>query len=162
MSTLHTNNTTETISRLLTLGCDPDEVRSSLRCVIAQRLVPRLCISCRQLIPVTEKVAGLYEAYGMSPGPSHIYTKKGCAQCQGDGTRGRLPVFEVLSLTDEFKLFVLASFDADAFRAKWRREGGITLGMHALNLVAAGEVDPGELDALTAEVLLSQNPMAVA
>ena len=118
MSTLHTNNTTETISRLLTLGCDPDEVRSSLRCVIAQRLVPRLCTNCRQLIPVTEKVAGLYEAYGMSPVPPQIYTKKGCAQCQGEGTRGRLPVFEVLSLTDELKLFVLASFDADAFRGQ--------------------------------------------
>jgi type II secretory ATPase GspE/PulE/Tfp pilus assembly ATPase PilB-like protein len=160
MSTLHTNNTTETISRLLTLGCDPDEVRSSLRCVIAQRLVPRLCLHCRQLIPVTEKVASLYEAYGMSPGPSHIYTKKGCAQCQGEGTRGRLPVFEVLSLTDELKLFVLASFDADAFRTKWRREGGVTLGMYALNLVAAGEVDPGELDSLTAEVLSFNQPIA--
>jgi hypothetical protein len=53
---------------------------------------------------------------------------------------------------------VLASFDADAFRAKWRREGGITLGMYALNLVAAGEVDPGELDSLTAEVLSFSEP----
>jgi type IV pilus assembly protein PilB len=158
MSTLHTNNTTETISRLLTLGCDPDEVRSSLRCVIAQRLVPRLCMNCRQLIPVTEKVMGLYEAYGLGPAPPEIYAKKGCAQCQGEGTRGRLPVFEVLSLTDELKLFVLAGFDADAFRAKWRRKGGITLGMYALNLVAAGEVDPGELDSLTAEVLSFRNP----
>jgi type IV pilus assembly protein PilB len=153
MSTLHTNNTTETISRLLTLGCDPDEIRSSLRCVIAQRLVPRLCTNCRQLIPVTEKVARLYQAYEMDPVPDKIYVKKGCVQCQGEGTRGRLPVFEVLSLTDELKLFVLASFDADAFRAKWRSGGGLTLGMDALNLVAAGEVDPGELDSLTAEVL---------
>src|SRR5580693_6481288 len=93
----------------------------------------------------------------MDPVPDKTYVKKGCVQCQGEGTRGRLPVFEVLSLTDELKLFVLASFDADAFRAKWRSGGGLTLGMDALNLVAAGEVDPGELDSLTAEVLSFQN-----
>jgi type II secretory ATPase GspE/PulE/Tfp pilus assembly ATPase PilB-like protein len=117
-------------------------------------------MNCRQLIPVTEKVAGLYEAYEMGPVPARIYAKKGCAQCQGEGTRGRLPVFEVLSLTDGLKLFVLSSFDADAFRAKWRREGGVTLGMYALNFVAAGEVDPGELDSLTAEVLSYSKPVS--
>jgi type II secretory ATPase GspE/PulE/Tfp pilus assembly ATPase PilB-like protein len=153
MSTLHTNNTTETISRLLTLGCDPDEIRSSLRCVIAQRLVPRLCPNCRQMIPMTEKVSKLYEAYGLSAVPAQIYSKKGCVQCQGEGTGGRLPVFEVLSMTDELKRFIVAGFDASAFRAKWRQGGGVTLGRHALDLVASGEVDPGELDSLTAEVM---------
>jgi type II secretory ATPase GspE/PulE/Tfp pilus assembly ATPase PilB-like protein len=157
MSTLHTNNTTETISRLLTLGCDPDEIRSSLRCVVAQRLVPRLCAHCRQSISATEKTRGLYQAYGMGPAPPKICVKRGCAECQGEGTRGRLPVFEVLSLTDALKLLVRPGFDADSFRARWRREGGMTLGMHGLDLVAAGEVDPRELDVLTAEVLSFRN-----
>jgi type II secretory ATPase GspE/PulE/Tfp pilus assembly ATPase PilB-like protein len=162
LSTLHTNNTTETISRLLTLGCDFEEIRSSLRCVIAQRLVAKLCKHCRQEIPVTEKVTRLFKAYGMADSPERIYTKKGCASCQGEGTRGRLPVFEVLSLTDELKPLIGSSFDADSFRAKWRNSGGITLGMYALNLVQAGEIDPAELDSLTAEVLAAPSETAAS
>ncbi len=91
-STLHTNSALESIPRLTDIGVEPYLVASTLLCVIAQRLVRRLCPHCRQPLALSESQC---QALSVTV-DTHIYQPKGCAHCSGVGYVGRLPLFETL------------------------------------------------------------------
>ncbi len=91
-STLHTNSALESIPRLTDIGVEPYLVASTLLCVIAQRLVRKLCNHCRLPVKVSNEQAVTFEC----PDSQLIYSPKGCAHCQGVGYAGRMPLFEVL------------------------------------------------------------------
>ncbi len=91
-STLHTNSAPDSIPRLLDIGVEPYLAASTLLCVIAQRLVRKLCLHCRKPQSLSEK----QRQWLQCDIDAMIFQAAGCAQCSGLGYQGRLPLFEFL------------------------------------------------------------------
>ncbi len=95
LSTLHTNSAIGTVTRLLDMGIEPYLIAPSLRAVVAQRLVPKLCAACAE---ESEPPAALLERFPGKPRTSELHFKeaRGCPECRQKGFDGRLPLHEVL------------------------------------------------------------------
>lgn len=105
LTTLHTDTAAAAVPRLMDLGVEGFLLKSTLRAVIAQRLVRQLCARCKR--PHTLTRADLdadprYGALGFAPGET-VYEPEGCERCGGAGYRGRIGVFEILTLNDEIR-----------------------------------------------------------
>jgi type IV pilus assembly protein PilB len=138
LSTLHTNDAIWTIARLIDMGIPPFLVAAAVRCVVAQRLVRRLCPECREPAPETE-----YETFArLAPGlprPARLYVAKGCGACGAAGYRGRSPVFEVFSLAKEtVKRIVTQGARREELLAAARADAMKMLFERALELVEEG------------------------
>ena len=127
LSTLHTNDAPAAVTRLVDIGVEPFMITATLEAVIAQRLVRRICASCktsyqpddellRELGPDGDKVRGATFHYG-----------KGCEECHHTGYRGRTGVYEVMLMSDELRKIVLASGSTAELRASAVRAGMRTL-----------------------------------
>ena len=109
-ATLHTNDAISSFTRLIDMGLEPFLVASSLRGVLAQRLVRCLCPSCKTpaKAPFPELVAELQAAGGIEPGRKPRWeTSVGCAECQGTGYKGRLGIYELVGIIDPLKEAIL-------------------------------------------------------
>src|SRR5215831_5533668 len=101
-STLHTNDSTGAVTRLIDMGVEAFLISSSLEGVLAQRLVRRICPKCRTQAPVDPNVREKLESLGgRLQGP--FYRGTGCEECRGNGYRGRVGIFELLSVTPELR-----------------------------------------------------------
>ena len=99
LSTLHTNDAVTSALRLVDMGVDPYLVASSLRAIVAQRLVRKICTSCKEDYELTDEHKRLFEM--LRPNSSGKITFKrgaGCPHCFNTGYRGRIGVFELLEL----------------------------------------------------------------
>jgi type II secretory ATPase GspE/PulE/Tfp pilus assembly ATPase PilB-like protein len=106
-STLHTNDSAGAFTRLLDMGVEPYLIASSVEAVIAQRLVRKLCRTCRRAIK--PDIALLKEA-GFSIGddvPAILYEAKGCDECRATGYSGRTGIFEVLQVSDAIRSLIV-------------------------------------------------------
>lgn len=122
-STLHTNDAAGAISRLLEMGVQDYLLASSLLGVLAQRLVRRLCPSCRQEVPFK----GLrVEGFDGDP-PTALWETGGCDACSGTGYLGRIGIFELLPATSEICKLIVQRADANSIRSL-----AITQGMRLL------------------------------
>jgi type II secretory ATPase GspE/PulE/Tfp pilus assembly ATPase PilB-like protein len=93
LSTLHTNDATSAVTRLIDMGVEPSLISDTLRCVLAQRLVRRICAECR--IPYTPRAA-LLEEFGIAPESQLEFAHgAGCPTCHYTGFSGRLPIVEL-------------------------------------------------------------------
>ncbi|MBI5596719.1 MAG: Flp pilus assembly complex ATPase component TadA [Elusimicrobia bacterium] len=143
LSTLHTNDAPSTLLRLGHMGVPPFLIASSLRMVIAQRLVRVLCPSCRvELKPEEADKLGLADDVLAKLGKT--YRGRGCEECHGVGTRGRRPVFEVLPIESAAMKHLLLEPDAGKISALARYEGMKTLRENALDLASQGVVSIAE------------------
>jgi type II secretory ATPase GspE/PulE/Tfp pilus assembly ATPase PilB-like protein len=97
-STLHTNSAVSTISRLKDIGVEPFLIGSTVVCVIAQRLVRRLCATCKEAVALTADDRRLLNLDAKID--YNIYEGKGCATCHGSGFKGRIALFETLWIDD--------------------------------------------------------------
>jgi general secretion pathway protein E len=114
LTTLHTENAAAAVPRLLDLGVEDFLLRSTLRAVIAQRLVRRLCDRCKlkkQLGTADIDADPRYAALGFDVG-AEVYAPAGCESCGGAGYRGRLGIFEVLELNHEVRSLIHGKTDA--------------------------------------------------
>ncbi|MGJ5134546.1 GspE/PulE family protein [Bradyrhizobium oligotrophicum] len=114
LTTLHTENAAAAVPRLLDLGVEDFLLRSTLRAVIAQRLVRRLCERCRskRMLNANDLCADpRYAAVGFDVGET-VYEPAGCEHCGGTGYRGRLGIFEVLELNPEIRSLIQGTTDA--------------------------------------------------
>ena len=105
LTTLHTDTAAASVPRLLDLGVEGFLLKSTLRAVVAQRLVRQLCERCRR--PRTLSAGDIsddprFSALGLAPGET-VHEPGGCERCGGVGYRGRVGVFEILTLTDEIR-----------------------------------------------------------
>ena len=135
LSSLHTNDATGAVPRLLDMGVEPFLINSTLALVVAQRLVRRICVHCRQSVPLdvgtlerlrdrsdyedTLRVLQSQGILGKAADPLsgiHVFRGKGCPQCLGTGYRGRLGVFELFEINDRIREMILARADASAIR----------------------------------------------
>jgi general secretion pathway protein E len=106
LSTLHTNSAAGTITRLLDMGVEDYLVASTVNGVLAQRLVRKLCVHCREPYrAMPELVAQL--RLPAADGETTLYRPRGCEQCQGSGYLGRIAILEFLGLSEEIRRLVL-------------------------------------------------------
>lgn len=139
LSTLHTNDCASTIARLLDMGIAPFLLSSSLRVLVAQRLIRTLCHECR--VPY-EIDASHLEAYGLVPDVTPrlvLYKPAGCPGCHQTGFQGRTAIFEVLAIGPAVRPAILTAAPVEEIRAIARREGMVTLREAALARLAAGD-----------------------
>ncbi len=114
LTTLHTETAAAAIPRLLDLGVESFLLKSTLRAVIAQRLVRQLCDRCkvkRTLSPADLAADPRYAALGFEAGET-VYAPGGCERCGGTGYRGRLGVFEVLDMTENVRKLITPNTDS--------------------------------------------------
>jgi type IV pilus assembly protein PilB len=131
------------VAHLTAMGVAPYLVAGALRCVIAQRLVRRLCPECRapvRLEPAALRAAGLSEASG----PLEAFEAAGCGRCS-DGYRGRVAVCEVLEVTDELRELILSGARAGRLAEAAERTGMRRLHDAALDRVAEGATSLAEI-----------------
>ena len=140
LTTLHTETSTAAVPRLLDLGVEGFLLKSTLRAVIAQRLVRVLCDRCkaqRSLTPADLAADPRYEACGFGVG--HIvWEPKGCERCGGVGYRGRVGVFEALEVTGEVRDLVGPRADSNALDEAAMKAGMTTMMEDAIAKCRAG------------------------
>ncbi len=137
LSTLHTNDASSAITRLVDMGVEPFLVGSSLVGVLAQRLVRVLCTECRERVEATPE--DLRELGVKPPGRAlHIYRARGCPSCSQSGYRGRIGIFELMLVDDDIRAMVATNVDSKSIKAK-----AVTKGMHTLRYDGARKVIEG-------------------
>ena len=116
-STVHTNDASATITRLVDMGVEPYLLSSTITAVLAQRLVRRICVPCKEERPVNQ--AMLMEL-GLERKEiakwKHMYHGKGCPECNGTGYQGRVGLFELLVMNELVKKVLLKTNDANLIR----------------------------------------------
>lgn len=136
-SSLHANNALSAVVRLRELGVDNYLISATLRGVLAQRLVRRLCPECRTTRPPSDAEAQVFTDHGLAP-PSLLAHPKGCPACEGTGFDGRIGVFDILEIDDALREAIDAGAPEARMRAITDRKGS-ALFAAALARVASGE-----------------------
>ncbi|MBR5880839.1 MAG: type II/IV secretion system protein [Clostridia bacterium] len=136
VSTVHTNSAANTVTRLLDMGVDSYLIADSVVGIIAQRLVRRLCPSCKRM-----RRAETYELEFMGKDPSiptDIWEPCGCQSCNGTGYYGRIGVYEIMELTPDIKRLINKRATAEELKEQALKDGMQTLRMNASRLVLSG------------------------
>lgn len=145
LSSLHTNDTFTTITRLKDIGIDKFKITESLGGIIAQRLVRKLCTHCKVEVKpenVDPKLTYLIDQLGYD---AHFYEAKGCARCGFNGYKGRIGVYEILILNDKLKEMISSDAPIQSIRKAARDDGFRNLFEDALSLIAGGITDYKEI-----------------
>jgi len=144
-STLHTNSAVSTVARVVDMGLEPYLLSSSLMGVVAQRLVRRICVTCRTQIPMPHGVAHLF------PGgaPETLHRGKGCQDCRGTGYRGRVAIHELMMINEELRSLILERAPESRISDAAARGGMVALRDECLTRVMEGETTLEEVVRLT-------------
>jgi type IV pilus assembly protein PilB len=138
LSTLHTNDAPSTISRLMNMGIEPFLVATSVNVIAAQRLIRKVCQSCKEEIE-TPIQALLSVGFPESEAHSLKLVKgRGCDKCTNSGYKGRLGLFEVMDITEDMRELILSGATAIELRRKAVEEGMITLRQSGLQKIREG------------------------
>jgi type IV pilus assembly protein PilB len=138
LSTLHTNDAPTTVFRLMNMGIEPFLVATSVNVIAAQRLVRRVCASCKE---ETEAPIQTLLSVGFAETEAHgikLYQGRGCDKCSGTGYKGRVALFEVMAMTEDIRELVLSGATAVELRRKSIEEGMITLRESGLQKIREG------------------------
>ncbi len=143
LSTLHTNDAPSAITRLIEMGIEPFLVASALDCVVAQRLARMLCPSCkrRTIVPAEVLRENGYKALV----DLEAYEPVGCRRCGGSGYRGRLGLYEVMSVSSEIRTLALERRPAEEMRDVAVRQGMRRLRDDGLEKVKQGRTSIAEI-----------------
>jgi type IV pilus assembly protein PilB len=135
LSTLHTNDACSTIARLSYMGIEPFLISSAVDLIIAQRLVRKVCQSCKQEAEVPKSV---FDRLGIEVKKNIFYKGKGCSECDNTGYKGRTVVCEMLKLDDEIRQMIIEGASEIDIREKAIKKGMKTLKEAALEKASAG------------------------
>lgn len=139
VSTLHTNDAPQTIARLTEMGVPSYVVTSTINLIVAQRLVGRVCESCKAPVPVVPEAL---IQIGVDPAEVHEYKLmrgRGCAVCSNTGLKGRIAIFELMRMSEAVKEAVLKGASASELRMLARQQGMRTLRRSGLLKLKRGE-----------------------
>lgn len=149
LSTLHTNDAPSAIARLIDIGIKPFLVSSSIRAVVAQRLVRKLCPQCKGPGELSEyEMSALQIEPGMLK-QSNVMRPVGCSNCRGKGFRGRIGIFEIFVVDDEVRNMVNNNASTIALRQRARELGMRTLREDGVRKVLAGLTTADEVISTT-------------
>lgn len=144
LTTLHCNDATDAVQRLVDLGMHPSSIASELLVVLAQRLARRICLACR--VEATPEPAILAELFPRgAPADFRCFRGVGCDACGGHGTRGRIAVVEHLPAGPEVRRAIARRVPLDQLRSIALRAGLAPMRRAALELVTGGLVPLSEL-----------------
>ncbi len=138
LSTLHTNDAPSTIVRLLNMGVESFLVSSAVNLVVAQRLVRRVCAECRVVEDVPKEALIALGAREDDVGSFACYRGKGCPVCNGTGYRGRVALYEVMTMDDKIREMVLIGSSAAEIKREAMRQGMLSLRQSGINKLMLG------------------------
>jgi type IV pilus assembly protein PilB len=148
LSTLHTRDAPSALSRLMDMGIEPFLISSAVDCVVAQRLVRKLCTHCKRPQRLSEAVLAEHGLAGAEP-----LEAVGCSRCGGSGYRGRLGVYEVMSVNERIRALVLEHGSVDDIAAAAQDTGMARLRDDGLDKVRAGLTSIAEVERMTSSLL---------
>ena len=151
LSTLHTNDAPQTLTRLIDMGVKPYAIATSVSLIIAQRLARRLCSHCKQPLEIP-KEALLKEGFQEADVEAglRIYIPKGCSACT-DGYKGRVGIYQVLPVTESIARIILSGGSAVDIGQQAAKEGVWDLRRSGLEKVKAGLTSIDEVNSVTVE-----------
>lgn len=150
LSTLHTNDAAGALTRLVDMGVEPFLVASSLVMIVAQRLCRKICLHCREEVPIPSEVIERLK-YKIPKG-TKFFHGRGCEACRNTGYRGRIGVTEILEVDDVVREMLLKGESSDAIKDYARRgQGMLTLWEDILERFIAGETTLEEVYRVTSD-----------
>ncbi len=148
-TTVHANNVVDVIGRFLNMNVDLYNFVSALNCVLAQRLVRRICDHCKRPAKTSDR---MLEDSGLEPdryASFTFYEGGGCIECNGTGYRGRLAIVELLNLSDNIRQLIIDRRSAAEIKRAAKAEGMRFLRESALQKVFAGETTLSDINKVT-------------
>lgn len=142
MSTLHTNDAPSAVDRLADVGVEPFLIASSVRLILAQRLVRRVCTNCKEFYTPEEmdlKKLNVMEFSGKFARGS------GCDECNHTGYKGRVSLFELMEITDELSEMINEGANSSALKVSVRKNGMVTLREVGVEKIRKGVTSPEEV-----------------
>ena len=148
MSTLHTNDAPQTLTRLANMGVPPYNIASSVNLIIAQRLARRLCNNCKKPVDIPRE-ALLEEGFREEElGELKLYGATGCDQC-ADGYKGRVGIYQVMPVTEAIGRIIMENGNAMQLADQAKKEGVADLRASGLKKVQAGVTSLEEINRVT-------------
>ena len=148
-TTVHANNVIDVLGRFLNMKIEPYNFISALNCVLAQRLVRRICMHCRHPVQPPKE---LLEVSGLDPkthAGTPFYEGAGCIECNGTGYHGRTAICELLDLSDRVRELILDRRSSNEIKRAAREEGMIFLREAAVAKALAGKTTLKEINKVT-------------
>lgn len=144
LSSVHASDSTGVLSRLIDLGIEPFLIASAVIGVVAQRMVRRICPDCSRLIeaPVIEQIA--YEKEIGEKKTEFLYGT-GCKSCAYTGYRGRIGIFEILTMSDTIRTMIASNTSSSQIRTQALKEGMVTMMNDGMRKVKEGITTPSEV-----------------
>jgi len=151
LSTLHTNDAPSALTRLVDMGIEPYLLSSSVLAVLAQRLVRKICDSCKETYKPSPQ-----ELKDLQIHTDKLYRGKGCKECFNSGYRGRVGIYELMPVSGEIKRQLLLSVDASALQKTAAEQGMATLRSEGGLLAKEGITTTAEVLRVTRQLELYQ------
>jgi type II secretory ATPase GspE/PulE/Tfp pilus assembly ATPase PilB-like protein len=148
-TTVHANNVIDVLGRFLNMGVEPYQFVSALNCVMAQRLIRKICEHCKRTVKLTREA--LIES-AMDPGLADtqtFYEGEGCIECGGTGFKGRTAICELMDLTDKIRDMILERRPTSEIKRAAKDEGMTFLRECAVGRVLAGITTLREINKVT-------------
>jgi type IV pilus assembly protein PilB len=143
LSTLHTNDAPGAVLRLVDMGIEPFMAASSIVGVIAQRLVKRICTNCKYEYAASDEELEILGINGKKP--VMLYKGKGCAMCNKTGYKGRLGVYEIMTITGKHRELINKRCTEDELKSLSLATGMVTLKENAKSYVLEGRTTLDEM-----------------
>jgi type IV pilus assembly protein PilB len=137
LSTLHTNDAPSSVTRLINIGVEPYLISAAVNCVLAQRLVRRICSECK--VPFKAEDEAMQEflaTHGFDP--DKVFKGRGCDKCRNTGYKGRVGIYELLVLDDVARDLVVRNPNVTELRRICKERGMMSLREDGLQKVASG------------------------
>lgn len=138
LSTLHTNDAPSSINRLMNMGIEPFLVASSVHMIVAQRLVRRICSSCKEPFEVPNQALTNLGFQKDEIESLQLFRGRGCDLCSGTGYKGRVGLYEVMDIDEQVRDLILTGASAYELREKAHEAGMISLRMSGLQKIRDG------------------------
>jgi type IV pilus assembly protein PilB len=135
LSTLHTNDAPSTVTRMVDMGIEPFNVASAVNLIVAQRLVRRICVECKQQHDYSDEEM---HAFGIDRDQGPFFKGTGCDVCNGTGYKGRQGIYEVMALSSQLRRYILKGASTEELREVAVSEGMLTLRMDGLVKIKKG------------------------
>lgn len=161
LSTLHTNDAPGAIPRLIDLGVEPFLIASTLNLVMAQRLVRLICSECKTLVPISDEMMkslvtllvkqGYSEQDAKTYVPNEASKGEGCTRCDFTGYKGRVGIYEMVPIDDDFRALIIKKTTAEEIRKTALQKGMRTMLSDGLIKVSQGKTTIDEVLRVTLE-----------
>jgi type IV pilus assembly protein PilB len=139
LSTLHTNDAASTLTRLTDMGVDPFLSASAVRCIVAQRLIRKICPDCKEQIdPSKHEMLPFLHLTKSELDSLTVFQGKGCSTCNNTGYKGRCGLYEILPITSAIQDMIINKAPPFTIQSKAVEEGMLTLRMTGLQKLKAG------------------------